>query len=209
MSANNAELWFNFSQKRDLDIVSKFVILWVAFNWEYAEFSKFGTLGERASIRNLCKDKHKKKLLLDYDPFAKGETDVIDIFKKRPVYDASFERYVEGLKLDFDGSFEEKMEYVLSDSFEKLEQKLKTEIAKRYKKAYEDSVDYYNKLCNGDPEEKMVNLILTIYQVRCNLFHGSKTPSGPRETRDSLLIESSAEIMEEYMKRLLGRDEWS
>lgn len=209
MGEDNAGLWFSYSQKRGLDAVSKFVMLWIAFNWKYAEYSDCGTRRERDSISRFCTNKSNRGRLLDYDPFAKGVTDAIDIFKKRPVYDASFERYVDGLKLDFNGSFEEKMRYVLSDSFEGLEQKLKTEIAKRYKNAYERSVDNYNKLCNGDPEERMVSLILTIYQVRCNLFHGSKTPSGPRETRDSELIESSAEIMEEYLLRLPGISRWS
>lgn len=42
--------------------------------------------------------------------------------------------------------------------------------------------------------------LLTIYQVRCNLFHGSKSL---RAERDMLLVDSAAEIMGQYLKVLI------
>jgi len=45
-------------------------------------------------------------------------------------------------------------------------------------------------------------LIMSIYQVRCNLFHGSKTLMGGTDSRDYKLIEASANIMEIILNKL-------
>lgn len=44
-------------------------------------------------------------------------------------------------------------------------------------------------------------LLLTIYQVRCNLFHGSKSLHIPR---DRELVRASANILEKYMRALVA-----
>ena len=49
-------------------------------------------------------------------------------------------------------------------------------------------------------EKSIVDLITTIYQVRCNLFHGSKSL---HNLRDIELIKASAVLMEGYLKVLL------
>lgn len=49
-------------------------------------------------------------------------------------------------------------------------------------------------------DHSITDLMLTMYQVRCNLFHGSK--SIYRE-RDVALVRASAEILEGYLKALL------
>ena len=68
---------------------------------------------------------------------------------------------------------------------------------------------------NDDPEElfedirygrgnigkRATSLLLSIYQVRCNLFHGGKSPDNKRDLR---LVESSAEIMNGYLRVLLS-----
>lgn len=48
---------------------------------------------------------------------------------------------------------------------------------------------------------RMTSLILTIYQVRCNLFHGSKSL---RIERDLELVHASAAIMEGYLRAVLS-----
>ena len=48
--------------------------------------------------------------------------------------------------------------------------------------------------------ERIQCLLLAIYQVRCNLFHGSKDPD---DMRDLELVRSSATIMQGYMEALL------
>ena len=56
-------------------------------------------------------------------------------------------------------------------------------------------------ICNGSSLERIQCLLLAIYQVRCNLFHGSKEP---HDTRDQDLVRSSAKIMQGYMEALLN-----
>lgn len=58
----------------------------------------------------------------------------------------------------------------------------------------------YRRMMNGTDLEGVTNLLLTIYQVRCNLFHGSKSLY---IERDIELVHSSATIMEGYLKALL------
>ena len=48
--------------------------------------------------------------------------------------------------------------------------------------------------------ERMQALLLTIYQVRCNLFHGSKSL---RIDRNMKLVQATGKIMEGYLKTIL------
>lgn len=67
----------------------------------------------------------------------------------------------------------------------------------------DDPEDLWESICHGrnNSTQRATDLLLTIYQVRCNLFHGSKSPD---DSRDLALVEASAEIMYEYLKRLLS-----
>ncbi len=49
-------------------------------------------------------------------------------------------------------------------------------------------------------DNSITDLFLTMYQVRCNLFHGSKSI---HSERDISLVRASAEILEGYLKALL------
>ncbi len=62
----------------------------------------------------------------------------------------------------------------------------------------------FNDLNNPTlPEEKrMEALFLTIYQVRCNMFHGSKTPE---PERDYQLVDSSQKILEKVLRKLIEK----
>ncbi len=63
---------------------------------------------------------------------------------------------------------------------------------------------YLNRrLREGTSEDPIADLLLTIYQVRCNLFHGSKKR---RNMRDGILVGASATIMEGYLGKLLDLD---
>ena len=53
----------------------------------------------------------------------------------------------------------------------------------------------------GNTVERATCLLLSVYQVRCNLFHGGKSPD---DKRDLKLVESSAEIMNGYLEKLLS-----
>lgn len=64
----------------------------------------------------------------------------------------------------------------------------------------ENNEDDYNSLLNKEGIEQSKALFQTIYQVRCNLLHGSKTPD---EKRDIELVRCSGEIMEIYMNAIM------
>ena len=53
---------------------------------------------------------------------------------------------------------------------------------------------------DGVKRENAKSLLMSIYQVRCNLFHGSKSL---RIDRDRELVRASANILEGYLKVLL------
>ena len=58
----------------------------------------------------------------------------------------------------------------------------------------------YEKLKNAQGVERLESLFLTIYQVRCNLFHGSKSL---HIDRDIQLVRAASIILENYLKALL------
>ncbi|QAT49557.1 hypothetical protein EQM14_07070 [Caproiciproducens sp. NJN-50] len=51
-------------------------------------------------------------------------------------------------------------------------------------------------------EKHIDQLFLAIYQVRCNLFHGSKVMVSPR---DQSLVADGAKVLEDFMKRWLHK----
>jgi len=70
-----------------------------------------------------------------------------------------------------------------------------------------ESNDDPEKLCKDirdghrNTTERAISLLLSVYQVRCNLFHGGKSPDNRRDLK---LVESSAEIMNGYLRVLLS-----
>ena len=62
-------------------------------------------------------------------------------------------------------------------------------------------INQYRSLKEDDGLTRLTSLFLTIYQVRCNLFHGSKSL---HIERDVELVRSSAVILEGYLKSVLG-----
>lgn len=76
-------------------------------------------------------------------------------------------------------------------------------------KTREDSGYYeerYRNICNVklSDEKRTIDLIQTIYSVRCNLFHGNKSFSEPR---DQKLVQNSTILLREYMKQILPKKE--
>lgn len=64
----------------------------------------------------------------------------------------------------------------------------------------ESNQDDFDNLTSKRGIEQTKALLQTIYQVRCNLFHGSKSPD---EQRDIDLVRCSGEIMEMYMNAIM------
>lgn len=67
----------------------------------------------------------------------------------------------------------------------------------------EENVGLYKRLLRESGEYRVESLLITIYHVRCNLFHGSKSLLIQRDVE---LVRSSATIMEGYLKALLLDD---
>lgn len=65
-----------------------------------------------------------------------------------------------------------------------------------------DNENDFKKLTREEGIEQSKALFQTIYQVRCNLFHGSKSPD---DKRDINLVRCAGEIMEIYMKTIMER----
>ena len=63
--------------------------------------------------------------------------------------------------------------------------------------------DLFDDICNKHGERRVKSMLLTVYRVRCNLFHGTKRID---IERDQELIKSSAIIMEGYLRALLLDD---
>ena len=66
----------------------------------------------------------------------------------------------------------------------------------------DDNETDFENLTKEEGIEQSKALFQTIYQVRCNLLHGSKSPD---EKRDIDLVRCSGEIMEIYMKAIMGK----
>ena len=63
----------------------------------------------------------------------------------------------------------------------------------------------YEKFCkqlseNKNEDERILALFKTLYKVRCNLFHGSKSIHNPRDIK---LVKASSVILEGYLKVFL------
>lgn len=65
----------------------------------------------------------------------------------------------------------------------------------------DDNKKDFEKLTKENGIAQSKALFQTIYQVRCNLFHGSKSPD---DKRDINLVRCSGEIMEIYMKAIIS-----
>ena len=66
-----------------------------------------------------------------------------------------------------------------------------------------DPYELWGVVCRGGGFLRIQCILLTLYQVRCNLFHGSKDPDYPR---DRELIREAAILMQGCMEALLHID---
>ncbi|MBQ0002214.1 MAG: hypothetical protein KBT21_01620 [Treponema sp.] len=64
---------------------------------------------------------------------------------------------------------------------------------------------YCRDLIYGTHEEKTIAIFQIMYQVRCNLFHGGKSPN---IDRDLDLVRYSGEILEIYLSVVMKKDIW-
>lgn len=175
---DNARAWYEYARKTGDDSVAKFMMYWIAFNFMYSDYCKLLRNGRRNSERNqiqrLCSDRRYE--LMHYNPFDE-DTESVGEFLKNPV--------LEGRDRP-----SENMVPQLSPDVRKPPCRM-------------DPEELWGVVCLGHGLVRAQCLLLTLYQVRCNLFHGSKGPDYPR---DQDLVKAAAVIIHGYMKALLHID---
>lgn len=77
----------------------------------------------------------------------------------------------------------------------------------KYKNSYWSKKNFQTLINPHQPMKDRINaLFMTMYQVRCNLFHGQKNPES---SRDRELVESTAIILEHYIGAIKAKKESS
>ena len=171
---DNALRWYERALETGDDSEAQFMKLWIAFNSLYDKHRKRNEdktwNTERERIVLLCEERNKD--LIGYDPFTEDRK-AMQKLADLPVlsgWRVPNNRCRPRLPLD---------------SIEPQEM---------------SPYELWGVVCLGHGFKRVQCLLLTLYQVRCNLFHGSKDPD---LRRDQELVDSAARIMQRYMGTLL------
>lgn len=171
---NNAYAWYEYALKTGDDSVARFMMHWIAFNFMYSEYSRRDEDGdwnsERDRIERLCKDKYR-----DLKHCKQFE----DLEKREKLWEYPI---LKGKNRPY-GSIKPAMP---------TDRQLKPQDM--------TPEELWSVLRLGRGLRRIQCILLTLYQVRCNLFHGSKDPNYPRDRK---LIQESATIMQGCMEALL------
>lgn len=177
-----AREWFDRG-RRESDAVFAFISYWITFNQLY-NYGRADEGTDRDRIRDFIRQ-HADAFItcLDFD------ADYLDVFMESPVMAGS----VRAPELDWSygsvGMLTDKLyDAVGSESY--IHKKC-GDIVRNHIKLIDDDID---------PLKRIMILFDYIYQVRCNLFHGHKTPSPERNWR---LIDSSAQVLEVCLPELM------
>lgn len=183
-----ARQWFERGQKEE-DNVFRFVSYWIVFNQMYNYgVNDYERTSETERIRDFC-GKHAETLI----DTVNFDADYLNEFKARPVI--SSHHTVD--KLDWRGG----EDYIARKIYERLERRNGEHDDVLYNKCFSIAKEFVG-LCDyrSNPKKRIRFLFLTIYRIRCNLFHGMKNPQPKRDFR---LISDSADILEECLPALM------
>ena len=173
---DNARAWYDYAVKTGDDSVARFMMHWIAFNFMYSERCAYrdGRRNtEREQIERLCRDKY-------------GDLKQCKLFVDPEAMKKLLEYPVLKGRRCPHGNIEPQMP------------------ADRHKDPHDmDPYELWGVVCRGGGLLRIQCILLTLYQVRCNLFHGSKDPDYPR---DRELIREAATIMQGCMEALLHID---
>lgn len=180
---NIAEDWFEFGKNGDFpnhsdddtsEVITRFVAYWIAFNAIYSV--NFDKLNKRVKTEmNIAEWKQIQHCInLYYDDCFKG---VID-------FNAEYINIFKDAPV-----FEGRIEPVKG---------------KNYKGYYGFRFDHYRTLTDDESTEqdKLHALVQTIYQVRCNVFHGNKSSS---PDRNYFLVKNSAIVLEKLLTAYMNK----
>lgn len=202
--------WYIIAQQNDMpepEAAFKFISYWMSFNFLYSKDNENNS--EKKNIINYIM--RNKKKMIKFNPMEAKE---IAVLFERPVFSSKIEYMYDGKIRIADLS--NKPEYYLN--FKTDIYSPKTDEDKCSKKnmppkrlfspenEMKNAIENYQNLMkyrNNYNDETIKYLILTVYKIRCNLFHGEKEPHPEEKDRDTRLVKAAAYIMEGYMKELL------
>jgi len=175
----------------------KFVSYWIVFNQLYNYgIENLDDYSETRRIQFFCRD-HIDVLadIIDFD------TPYLDEMKSSPVIDGTAIVDLENKDGD------EKA--IAIELFKKMSNRRSDRDSVKKRCSWIAS-DYIRIRDNSTREDtRIISLFMTMYRVRCNLFHGMKRPNAER---DYNLVRDSATILEECLPALMvdtfGRSTW-
>lgn len=186
-----ANEWFD--RGKNEETLFRFVSYWIVFNHLYNYgLTNIDDKNERCRIEDYCK-RHMPTLIntLDFRELK------LDEFLSNPVIPGS--RTVDDiLPFESKDKIKEKILNVLyhynlnnnnsKDKYREIEGKA------------EKIAEEYLNIRGSNKRKKIMSLFSAMYTVRCNLFHGNKTP---HPSRDYYLVEESASILEKCLESLI------
>lgn len=164
------------------DTVFAFISYWITFNQLYSYCAQ-----DRMSERELIKD-----FIRNYREIFKNCLDfsdaMMDVFFEGPV----LEKSASAAGLDWSQS----KAGIIDDLCDKVGFYFDKGECRHIMNMHLDLLNDGNSKMN-----RIQILFMYIYQVRCNLFHGNKTPTPERDWR---LVESSAQVLEKVLPTLIA-----
>ena len=155
--------WYKFGVEHNNPFFIKFMTLWFAFNCMYKKYPGIHTYKDEKSNEIKTRDD------VEYEKINEWCNDEINKKKLQLLHNKIF-------KSPLIEIFKEKPVIDMKKGFE----------TKANKKNF-------NNLISSNYDNQIHGLFQTMYQIRCNLFHGSKSPD---DNRDLELVRCSGEILE-------------
>lgn len=194
-----AKEWFEHGKKKDgkdpSEVAFRFISFWIAFNAYYAADFDYK---HDSRIKEDCKDKKEY--------YSESELIKMYLMEKREYFNDLF---------DFDNEpelaiFRENPVFKVSSSpFENFDYKDKVHISDESKlpKGTKEIIKTYQTFIDTKESkiERLKALVLTINQVRNNMFHGGKTPTPERNYN---LVDSSQWVIGKILKKLEEKEKY-
>lgn len=190
-----AEEWFDRGCNETDDVVFKFVSYWIVFNHLYNyNVPYFNPPYERGRIIKFCNNNYNVlRSSLDFSKLDLSE------FLTAPVLPDSATVACQDVSGDdVDDVKTQVVEALKKDRDRNRHRVSDKELEKRAGYIARDFCDFHG----DDKRAKIIALFMLMYQVRCNLFHGNKSPGSHRDIR---LVEQSVAVLEMCLPPLLKK----
>lgn len=189
-----AKAWFD--KGKNEETLFKFISYWIVFNHLYNYgIDNFDDSDERFRIKSYC----KRHLQVLESTIEFSKLDIYE-FEKSPVLSGpktigEISQFKS--KYDITEMIIDELYYTVANERNPIDKKIKIIELKEKAKAITDE---YFDIRGDNNKRKIIALFSAMYTVRCNLFHGMKTPD---PSRDYNLVEESASILEMCLKDLI------